>query len=78
VSAVTFERQSEADAYTYLHTQGVEAFDAEYRGFASPLLNHWADKGLVHISFPDGALTVRTYKKYSRMTVPQVKMNRDR
>lgn len=61
-----FARDAEQEAYALLHTEGIEALEARYPGLSGHLINKWAEKGLCRISFPEGCIKIRTFKKYAK------------
>lgn len=61
----TFRIDRERAAYRLLHSKGIEAYDERYGMAGSRLLNEWADRKLVRITYPGGGMVVRTFKKYA-------------
>lgn len=59
-----FQRQTEREAYALLHTQGLPGLRKAHPSFAEALLNRWVKKGLARVQWVDGAMIVRTFKKY--------------
>lgn len=65
-SPAMFVRETEREAYRLLHTEGQNALDDRYGTWiATDLINRWADRGMVRVTYPGGSVTVKTFKKYA-------------
>lgn len=61
-----FERDTEAEAYRVLHTDGMEALENTYgAAIAADLINAWDARRLVRVKWVDGRYQIRTFKKYA-------------
>jgi hypothetical protein len=66
VPMTTFRRDTEAQAYWLLHTQGIDALEDQWPGQSNHLLNHWYERGLCRVTFTDEGRKITTFKKYAR------------
>lgn len=63
----TFTRPSEHKAYQLLHTDGLSALRNIFgTTIATDLINRWASAGMVRVSYPEGSMVIKTFKKYAK------------